>query len=148
MYNEYQLRQVGEMSMFPAPCFRLFTVLESLPCSGMKYFVQDHIESVRHSREIIAGVRPPFHLLVTVLHHPSHNPTTRKNFPCNYTGQTHQWKERLSLEKGRGSSKIFLVPACLILLSFSHTIPFLPHPTAIPFSFWPNILPPSYMHDC
>lgn len=71
----------------------------------------------------------------TLLHHPSHNPTTRKNFPCNFTGQTHQWKEWLSLEKGRESSKTFLAPAHLTPLSFSHTILLLPHLTVIPFYF-------------
>lgn len=123
------------MSKFPNPCFRLFTALESLPCSGMKYFVQGHIESLGHNREIIAGARPPFHLLVTLLHHPSHNPATKKYLPCNCTDQTHQGKDWLSLEKGRGSSKIFLVPAHLTPLSFSHPIPFLPHLTVIPFYF-------------
>lgn len=123
------------MTMFPSPFFRLFTVLESLPCSRIKYFVQGHIESLRHSREIIAGVRPPCHLLVTLFHHPNHNPTTRKIFPGNYTGQTYQWKEWLFLKKGRGSSKMLLVPAYLTPLSFSHTVPFLPHLAVIPFYF-------------
>lgn len=68
-----------------------------------------------------------------LLHHLGHNPTMRKNFPCTYTGQTHQCKEWLSLKKGRGSLKIFL--AHLTPLSFSHTIPFLPHLTVIPFYF-------------
>lgn len=117
------------MSQFPSPCFRLLTELGSLPRSRTKYFVQGHIESLGHTREMMAvsDHRPTswplsFTTLFTIQPH-------GKAFPCNCTGQARQWKEWVSLEKGRGSCKIFLVPAQLTPLSFSHTISFIPHLT-------------------
>lgn len=78
MYKEYQLRQVEKMSQSPSPSFRLCTELGYVPGRNILSKVTD---SLGHGWEVIAGVRPPSHLLTTLLHCTIHNPTMWKNLP-------------------------------------------------------------------
>lgn len=126
------------MSQFPSPCFRLFTELGSLPRSRTKYFVQGHIESLGHTRETMAGVRPPSHLLTTLLHHAIHNPTTWKSLPLQlhrpdtsvkgvgFPGERQRELQDIPCASSTHTIKLF--PYYLIHSS--------PH-TAIPFYFCP-----------
>lgn len=66
------------MSQFPSPCFRLCTELGYVPGRNILSKVTD---SLGHGWEVIAGVRPPSHLLTTLLHCTIHNPTMWKNLP-------------------------------------------------------------------
>lgn len=144
MYEEYQLKQVREMSQFPSPCFRLLTALGSLPYSRTKYFVQGHRESLGHSREMIGGVRPLSYLLTTLLLYTIHNPITQKNLPLQLHRPDASVKgvvfrgERYSLCQLSSHHEAFLMLSSRSLLT-SHCHPFL---------FLPSILLPAYTRNC
>lgn len=71
---------MGEVSQVPSPFFRLFTELGMLHVPGQN-ILSKATESLGLGWEVMAGVRPPSHLLTTLLHHTIHNRTMWKNLP-------------------------------------------------------------------